>query len=769
MIRTAEQAACPGALTVEPETPVAEVLRSVRAGGGGAALVARGGRLLGLVTVRECVFAALRYRNLPEVAVAELMYAPVPVAGAREDWAAAYAAMVEQGICHRAVVDAEGRCAGLIGLDDCWAGLVDALPGCLPVPEQAMSRAVVTVKETDSLLLAIRHMARHAIGCVVVERRGKPVGVLSDVDIAPLIQYGVDLAAIPASVRMGREVPVFPVDGAAAAAFAALREPGVRRLVMVDGLGRIAGLLSRHDLLRGLGGEQAGPVPLHAIREGLEWRAIADAGEDAVAVLDGAGRVVRANRALAGLLRRDRAEILGRPLEAVLNGRNVQPIPRFWLKRRAGDLVLAAQDPRNPFGIPVLLGSGPLELDGLAATGRLFKIRDLGGTLRHEERDRLWGALMEQSAEGVLVISAAGEIAEANRAFCEIVGCGEQALLGSDLAVWVDHGPAAPLFRALREAVAAGRDWRGTVLHQGRNGSLHSRELRVGPVEPERGAPARYLALVSGMPAAESVWYGAGAWFEREAAAAGLESQLRRAIERDELSLCYQPQVEIEGGRVVGIEAMVRWQHGERGLIAPDGILPTAERGGFMAELDRWVLRRACAQGRRWLDSGFNFGHITVNVAESHLRCPDFGTTVRRILEETGLPAAGLEIDIPETALAVRDRELTEALDALSQLGVAVAIDNFGTGQTSLMLLASLPVRCLKLDRGVLGEARATGSGLTRAAVAVGRTLGLGIIAKGVETERQRDELLAEGCGEAQGFLYGRPAPAEEIARMWAV
>ncbi|SMF97250.1 PAS domain S-box-containing protein [Methylomagnum ishizawai] len=769
MIKTTEQATCSGALTVEPETPVAEVLRSVRAVGGGAALVAQGGRLLGLVTLRECVFAALRYRNLPEVAIAELMYSPVPVAGAWEDWTTAYAAMIEQGICHRAVVDAEGHCSGLIGLDDCWGGLVDTLTDRLPVPEQAMSRAVVTVKETDSLLLAIRHMARHAIGCVVVERRGKPAGLLADTDIAPLIQYGVDLATIPASARMGREVPVFPVDGAAAAALAALREPGVRRLVMVDGLGRIVGLLSRHDLLRGLGREQAGSAPAHAVQEGLEWRAIADAGEDAVAILDGAGRVVRANRALAELLRRDRAEILGHPLEAVLNTHNAAPIPRFWLKRRGGDLALAAQDPRNPFGIPVLLGSSPLELDGLALAGQLFSIRDLSGTLRHEERDQLWGALMEQSTEGVLVISAAGGIVEANHAFCEIVGCGEQALLGSELAGWVDHGPAAPLFRALWEAVDSGRDWRGTVLHQGRNGSLHARELRVGPVASGRGAPARYLALVSGMPAAEPIWCGAGDWFEREAGAVGLENQLRRAIERDELSLCYQSQVEIEGGRVVGVEAMVRWQHGERGLIAPDGILPAAERGGFMPELDRWVLRRACAQGRRWLDSGLNFGRITVNVAESHLRCRDFGATVRRILEETGLPAADLEIDIPETALATQDRELTAALDALNRLGVAVAIDNFGTGPTSLLLLASLPVRRLKLDRGVLGAARATGSGLTRAAVAVGRTLGLGIIAKGVETERQRDEWLAEGCGEAQGFLYGRPAPADEIARMLAV
>lgn len=761
---------CHDGLTVAPEARVAEVLSLLRGENQGATLVTKAGRVLGLVTARECVFAALRYRNLTEVAAAELMYSPIPVARAETHLAEIYAAIAEHGICHLAVVDAEGNYAGLIGADDCWTGLSQEIAAKVPALEQVMTREVVTVKEHDSLMLAIRKMARHGIGCVVVEHRGIPVGLLAVEDIAPLLRYGVDLVAVPVSARMNSEVPGFPWHGEGREALLALTAPEVRRLVVVDGAGRIAGLLSRHDLLKTLGQRTARerlssaplPEPAPPAQEAFGWRTIADAGDDAMAVLDHRGRVVNANLAFSRLIHRESSAIQGHPLTALLNARGV--LPKLWTQRESRDLFLADHDPRNPFAFAVSLHSRPLDSTGLPAAHSLLKIRDLSQHQRFEERNRLWGALLEHASEGLLIASEEGEIIEINHAFCHITGCRERDLLGLDLHTLAQQGHAAPLFRALAEAVSKGLNWRGTAALPGRDGGLNPYQLQVIAVAGDHTAPARFLVLSSALP--RIAGHDARPGIEADAGPVRMETQLRQAIAENELSLCYQPQVEIEGGRVIGIEAVVRWNHSERGMIAPDAILPTAERGGFMPELDRWVLRQACVQGRQWLDAGVEFGRMTVNVAETHLRRPGFADGVRQVLEETGLPGKHLELDISETVLITQGRSLVGPLEDLRKLGVDVAIDDFGTGHTSLALLASLPVQRLKLDRGVLGHPRDMGPGLTRAAIAVGRNLGLGVIAKGVEAEWQRDEALEGGCAEAQGFLYGKPAPAEEITRL---
>ncbi len=761
-------------VTVTPETCVADVLRLLRSEKTGAALVSHGARVLGLVTARECVFAALRYRNVAEVAVAELMYTPIPAAPRGTELAEAYASMAEHGICHLAVVDEHDGFTGLVSADDCWEGLSDAVAAKNPATDRTMTREVVTVKETDNLIVAIRAMAKYSIGCVVVERGGFPVGMLADGDIAPLIQYGMDIANILVGARMSREIRTFPLHGESGQALALMARHDIRRLVVVDRAGRVAGLLSRHDLMQSLGDSRepdrssaaaAAPISEELARAAAEWKAIADAGEDAIVVLDVEGRVARANVAFERLAGRESSGMLGHPVEEILNSRNSSPMPRLWSKRRAADLVLAAGDPCNPFGIPVAIDCRPMSAAGWP-TGNLLKIRDLSRLIHHEEQRRVWDAVLENTREGIVIAAADGNIILANHAFCGLAGYGERELLGFNLRLLANEGPAASLFRTLGDVVFEGRDWRGEVFHQGRDGKLHFHEMRIAAIEEGRNPPTHFVALVSEAVAGVPARNGSRRRFDFPSEPANLENQLRRAIERDELSLCYQPQVEIPGGRVIGIEAMVRWQRDERGLIGPADFIPTAERGGFMAQLDQWVLRRACEQGRLWLDSGVRFGRIAVNVAESHVRRHGFENTVRRVLEETGLPGSHLELDITEAILMAHGRSLAEALDALRKLGVEVAIDDFGAGSTSLALLASLPVHRLKLDRSFLLQSRVGGSSVARAAIALGRNLGLGVIAKGVEAEWQRDELLEGGCKEAQGFLYGRPASAAEITRM---
>lgn len=756
-------------VTVAPETRVSETLRLLAAAETNAALVTRGGRVFGLITTRECVYAALRYRKVSEVVVADLMYAPIPAAPPDTSLAEAYASMTLHGLCQLAVVDEQEGFSGLVGADDCWRALQPPLAAQALAPERAMTRAVVVAKETDSLLGAIRLMARHSLGCVVVERGGYPVGMLSVETLAPLIQRGADLAAAIVGERMDRQAPTLPLWGSRAEALSLLQEPGARRVVVVDRSGRIAGLLSRHDLLHHLKATaQHRPPPpppardFDALALAMEdWKIMADTGEDALAVLDTEGQIRRANAAFARLAGCDPSALRGHPAADALRNGRPGALPPIWLERRAAELVLLAQDSRNPFGIPVCLESRPVPGGGSPYQGSVLKVRDLSLVLQHEAQRCQWCAVLENMREGVLLITKEGRIELANYAFCALTGYPEQELLNLNLRRLELENTREPLFRALADAVLGHGPWQGEVA---RHGGAQPCWLTVAPVEDSRNQATHYLGLVAEAPPPHLRHKA----HSRPATSDSLplESQLRRAIELDELSLCYQPQVEISGGRVVGIEALARWNPEQRSSIDPADFLPLAERSGLSAPLDLWVLRRACQQARRWLDAGLSFGRVAVNIAGPNLRSPGFVDAVARILEETGLPGSHLELDIAEATVLARGLDLAGTLGALGALGVGIAIDDFGAGHSSLALLASLPVHRLKLDRRLLQELRAGGAGVARAAIGLGRGLGLGVIAKGVEAEWQQDELLQHGYGEAQGFLYGHPASAEETARM---
>ncbi len=254
-----------------------------------------------------------------------------------------------------------------------------------------------------------------------------------------------------------------------------------------------------------------------------------------------------------------------------------------------------------------------------------------------------------------------------------------------------------------------------------------------------------------------------------------MEGSLRRAIEQNELRLHYQPQVNLVNGRIVGIEALVRWQHPEQGLLGPGQFIPVAEDTGLIAPLGEWVLRAACTQGQAWLAAGLDFGQIAVNVAGPQLERRGFTETVRDILQETGLSPARLELEITETFIMRRAETTIQLLQTLRELGVSLSIDDFGTGYSSLAYLKRLPITTLKIDqsfvRGLPDDEN--DAAITRAVLALGHSLRLTVIAEGVETAAQRDFLIAEGCDQAQGYFYSRPVAVEVLtaelqsARSW--
>jgi len=247
-----------------------------------------------------------------------------------------------------------------------------------------------------------------------------------------------------------------------------------------------------------------------------------------------------------------------------------------------------------------------------------------------------------------------------------------------------------------------------------------------------------------------------------------LETSLRRALQQNEFELFYQPQICLCTGEVIGVEALLRWQHPEQGLLAPAAFLATAEECGLIIPLGAWVLTRACTQMADWLVAGFALQHIAVNIAGRQLA----GAIVEQVdaaLAASGLDASFLHLEISESTLMRELESGNAAMEALRQRGIGLAIDDFGTGFFSLAALRRLPITTLKLDRSFVQglPADANDHAIASAIVGLARNLNLTTVAEGVETEAQKQALIDMGCDESQGWLFGKAMPADEVARMF--
>jgi len=242
-----------------------------------------------------------------------------------------------------------------------------------------------------------------------------------------------------------------------------------------------------------------------------------------------------------------------------------------------------------------------------------------------------------------------------------------------------------------------------------------------------------------------------------------VETHLRRALDRQEFTLHYQPQFDLRSGRLCGYEALMRWTHPKLGAVSPARFIPVAEESGLIREMGAWALGEACQQARRWQAAGRPPSRMAVNVSAIQLSAPGFLETVRQALEQTRLEPASLELEITESVLLRDVDEFVRKLRDLRQLGVRISVDDFGTGYSSLSYLQSLPLDTVKLDRSFVQALKNSRSGLplVQAVVAMAHGLGLWVTAEGVETHQQLEAIHQTGCDFAQGYLLGMPKPPQ--------
>lgn len=247
-----------------------------------------------------------------------------------------------------------------------------------------------------------------------------------------------------------------------------------------------------------------------------------------------------------------------------------------------------------------------------------------------------------------------------------------------------------------------------------------------------------------------------------------ISNSLRKGLENNEFRLYYQPKIDVVSGRIVAMEALVRWEHSELGLLSPLEFIQLAEENGLIMQLGEWVLREACTQNMKWQAEGLKGIRVAVNISGYQLQHKKLLETVQGILDETGMSPEGLEFEITESVIMQNPDFAVSILTAITALGIHISVDDFGTGYSSLAHLKRFSVNTLKIDKSFVTDVNlnSTDAAIATAIIAMGNSLNLNVIAEGVETQAQYDFLKENKCGQVQGYLFSRPLPSDEIINL---
>jgi diguanylate cyclase (GGDEF)-like protein/PAS domain S-box-containing protein len=538
---------------------------------------------------------------------------------------------------------------------------------------------------------------------------------------------------------------------------------------------------------------------------------------EGVMVTDAAGRITMVNHAFSDISGYAEQEVLGQP--SMLLGRSRDGEPdiepavaealkangywrgEIWNRRKSGEVypeLLSINTVKDNAGAVInyvgvfadisKLKESENRLDFLAyhdpltqLPNRLKLMAGLEHAIKSAQRESTGFALLMLDLDRFKDVNDSYGHAAGDELLCQVAASLAARLRGADIVARLGGDE----FIVLLENIGALED-AGQVAHQIIESLSHpwqlsnGVEVRVGTsigisIFPEHGGGTEELLQHADAALYQAKKEGRACfrYFSEQLTRAArerirLEARLHQAIEREELRVYYQPQIDMQSGRIVGVEALVRWQDPLAGLIGPNHFIPAAEACGLIGAIGQWMLWQTCRQGQRWLAAGFAPLTLAVNLSPRQFLHDDIGALIERVLSETGFPADCLELELTESGLMECGADVVEILQRLRALGVRLAIDDFGTGYSSLAYLKNFPLDVLKIDRSFVRDIpfHCDDMAICTAIVTMGHALGFKVLAEGVETEEQLGFLTAQGCDLYQGYLASRPVPVEVFEAM---
>jgi len=805
-------------LTCAPATPLREVVRRLDGERCSSIVVMERGEALGIWTEQDALAVGEDAGELDKP-VSAVMSAPLLTLDADTPLGEAALRLRQAGVRHFGVLK-DGACIGVLSQTDVVVNQGAEFFLRLQPIEAINLHPLVVVPALRPLGDAIAQMRRGKLDAIVVEYGPDDFGILTERDVIRLLARDTRHGSV--GEHASRPLQALAASRSLYAARHFMLSQHVRHVGVCDDAGHLTGLLSFADILQYIEHEYV--EELHsALRERDEalGRArlsmrmaerVFESAREGIMVTDRTGRIERVNRAFTRLTGYSEEEVIGRNPSLLNSGHQGRAFyedmwraleqeghwqGEIWNRSKGGELYLehltitgivdaddhvthyagifsditerrqneerlrylATHDVLTGLANRVLLGE---RMDAAIArarrSGRRFAVMYLdldrfklvNDTLGHAVGDEVLKAVAQRLSEGLRESDTVARLG------------------GDEFAIVLEE------FNDVRDA---GRLARKLLDALGQAIPVDGREIFTTPsigisIYPDDGKEAEVLLM-----RADQAMYGAknrgrnafqffdGAMTSSAVAQLDMLTELHRALEQDEFCLHYQPQFDLASGQIVGVEALLRWQHPQRGLVSPGEFVPVAEQSGLIVPLGRWVLREACRQARGWLDAGFEFGRIAVNLSARQCVTDGFLSDLSAILSETALPPERLELELVESIAMNTDETIGPLLRELEARRVGLAIDDFGTGYSSLAYLKDLPVDKMKIDRSFLAGTHAHQSdrAIVRAVVAMGRALDLDVVMEGVETPEQLALLHEVGCAYAQGYLLARPQSAEQL------
>ncbi|MBR8177519.1 EAL domain-containing protein [Burkholderia ambifaria] len=805
-------------LSCAPATPVREVARRMFAERCSSIVVMKDEQVVGIWTEHDALSAGDNPRDLDRP-VSEVMSHPVLTIEANTPLGEAALKFKQSGVRHFVVVR-DGTAIGVLTQTDIVVNQGAEFFLHLKPIESIRVHPPVVVPEQATLHEVIARMRAQRLDAILVGYDDGEHGILTERDIVRLLADGGADGAVGAYASKPLQMLTAKQSLYAAQRF--MTEHNMRHVGIQDEGGRLTGLLCFADVLQSIEHEYANELR-SALRERDEALGLArfnlrmadrvfESALEGIMVTDRHAKIERVNQAFTRLTGYTEDEVIGRNPGLLSSGRQTPDFYKqlwhslttdghwqgeIWNRRKTGELFLeyltitSIRDSEGEISHYAAIFSDITQrrqaeerLGYLAthdvltnlANRMLFEER-LTHAIVHAKRLGRKVAVMYLDLDRFKLVNdtlghnAGDEVLKmvAERIVANVRANDTVARMGGD--------EFALVLEEVDDVRDVGRVARKLLDEVGRAIDIVDRQIFVTPsigisIYPDDGTEAEDLILL-----ADQAMYGAKSrgrnvfqFFESKMTSSAIEQletlgELHRALEQNEFRLFYQPQYDLASGRIVGVEALLRWLHPSRGLVPPGDFIGLAERSALIVPIGRWVLHEACRQARCWLDEGFEFGRVSVNVSARQCFTDHFLSDLTTILSETALPAEYLQLELLESMAMNTREEIGILLRELATRGISLAIDDFGTGYSSLVYLKDLPVDTLKIDQSFLTDcgSGSTDDAIVRAIVAMGRALGLDVVMEGVETAKQLAFLQEIGCHQGQGFLFARPQPADRL------